>query len=269
MSLLRSRTEPSVSRPDWLSVSLVLGAALLCYYLVPLLSLLVARPPAEIIAQLTDPTVLAAARTSLLGSLLSTAIATVFGVPLAYWLARTDGRPRTLVTVLVVFPLVLPPVVSGMLLLALVGPETPIGRLAASYGLSLTRSLAGVVLAQIFVASPFVVVTATAAFESVDAQLEAAARSLGCSRLTTLRRVTIPLAWPGILAGVTLGFARAMGEFGATLMLAYYPQTLPVRIWVAFVSLGLDAAFPVAVVLVAIALVTLLVLNALGRYPFR
>ncbi|MFB6103065.1 MAG: ABC transporter permease [Haloplanus sp.] len=263
MSHRRSRTE----RFDWLSATFLLGAVLLCYYLVPLGSLLVAQPPGAVLARLTAPTVLAAARTSLLGSTASTAIAAIFGLPLSYWLARTEGRLSTLVTALVVLPLVLPPIVSGMVLLTVVGPETLVGRVAAAGGLPLTRSLAGVVLAQTFVASPFVVVTAKAAFEGVDRRLERASRSLGKRRLTTVRRVTLPLAWPGILAGITLAFARAMGEFGATIMLAYYPRTMPVQIWVSFTTLGLDRAFPVAVVLVGIAVATLAAVTALGANP--
>ena len=172
-------------------------------------------------------------------------------------------------TALVVLPLVLPPVVSGMVLLTVVGPETLLGRLAAAGGVPLTRSLVGIVLAQTFVASPFVVVTAKAAFEGVDRHLEHASRSLGESRLATFRRVTLPLAWPGIIAGITLAFARAIGEFGATIMLAYYPRTMPVQIWVSFTTLGLENAFPVAVVLVGIAVATLVVLETLGRNPLE
>ncbi|WP_435184600.1 ABC transporter permease subunit [Halobellus sp. EA9] len=265
----KSRARSIEGRLDWLSVVFVLGAVLLVYYLFPLVSLLVSQPPAAVIRRLSSPDVVAAATTSLLAATASAAIATAFGLPLAYWLARADGRIETLVTALVVLPLVLPPIVSGMVLLTVVGPETLVGRLAAANGLPLTRSLAGVVLAQTFVASPFVVVTAKAAFESVDRSLEYASRSLGKSRLVTVRRVTLPLAWPGILAGITLAFARSIGEFGATIMLAYYPRTMPVQIWVSFTTLGLDRAFPTAVVLVAIAVATLVVLNALGRNPLE
>ncbi len=254
-------------RFDWLTVSYLLGALLLCYYLVPLLSLVVGGSPGAVLRRLATPTVAAAATTSLVAATASTALATVLGVPLAYWLARAEGRAKTVVTALVVLPLVLPPVVGGLVLLTVVGPETPVGRLAAAAGLSLTRSLAGVVLAQTFVSSPFVVVTAKAAFESVDRSLEHASRSLGKSRITTLRRVSLPLAWPGVLAGITLAFARAIGEFGATLTLAYYPRTLPVQIWVSFTTRGLDAAFPVAVVLVGVAVAALVALTALGRTP--
>lgn len=266
---MQSRTESAFGRLDWLSVTFLLGAVLLCYYLVPLLSLIVSQPLDAVFGQLTAPEVLGAARTSVLGAVVSTAIATVFGLPLAYWLARTDGRLPTLVTAIVVLPLVLPPVVSGMVLLTVVGPETVLGGAAAASGVPLTRSLAGVVLAQTFVASPFVVITAKAAIESVDRRLEYASLSLGKRRFTTFRRVTLPLAWPGIVAGITLAFARAMGEFGATIMLAYHPRTMPVQIWVSFTTLGLERAFPIAVVLVGIAVATLVVLAALGTDPLE
>lgn len=265
----KSRTDATVGRFDWLSVTLLLGAVLLCYYLVPLISLIVSQPPGTVLRRLTAPAVVSAATTSLTASLISVTIATVFGLPLAYWLARADGQLETLVTALVVLPLVLPPIVSGMVLLTVIGPDTVLGTVAAANGIQLTRSLAGVVLAQTFVASPFVVVTAKAAFESVDRSLEYASRSLGKSRLATFRRVTLPLAWPGILAGITLAFARSMGEFGATIMLAYYPRTMPVQIWISFTTLGLENAFPVAVILVGIAVATLVILNVLGSNPLE
>lgn len=267
MHRTESRTERPVGGRDWLSVAFLLGAVLLVYYLVPLLSLFVAQPPGAVLERLTAPEVLAAVRTSLAGALASTALAALFGVPLAYWLARTDGRLTAVVSAVVVLPLVVPPIVGGMVLLTVVGPNTPVGDLAGAAGVPLTRSLAGVVLAQTFVASPFVVITGRAAIEGVDEGLEHASRSLGKGRLTTFRRVTLPLAWPGILAGITLTFSRALGEFGATVMLAYYPRTMPVEIWVSFTTLGLDAAFPVAVVLVCVAVATIVVLNGLGRRP--
>jgi molybdate/tungstate transport system permease protein len=263
---MASRAEPHRG-PDWLAVATVLGALLLCYYLLPVLSLVASQSPGAVLARLDDPAVVGAMTTSVAASTVSTLIGVAFGVPLAYWLARTDGRVKTLVTALVVLPLVLPPIVSGMVLLTVVGPDTLVGELASASGFPLTRSIAGVVLAQTFVASPFIVVTAKAAFEGVDDRLEAASRSLGKSRATTFRRVTLPIAWPGVLAGVTLAFARAIGEFGATIMLAYYPRTMPVQIWVAFSTEGLSEAFPVAVVLLGVAVVSLVVLNALGTNP--
>jgi len=256
----------SGDRRDPLDVVLPLGGLLVLYYLVPILALLVSRPPGAVLARLDDPQVLAAATNSLLAASASAAIATALGLPLAYWLARTDWRGRNAVTAVVVLPLVLPPVVSGMVLLSVVGPGA-LGGLASQAGIRLTRSLLGAVLAQTFVSSPFVVVTARAAFEGVDRRLEAASRSLGTGRWTTVRRVTLPLALPGILAGVVLAFARSMGEFGATLMLAYYPRTMPIAIWVAFVSKGLSSAFPLAVLLLATSLAAIAVLSAVGAGP--
>ena len=259
----------SGSRQFGASVALLLGGLLLCYYLAPLLSLLTYQSPTAVAQRLSDPDVTAAASTSVTTAAASATVATLFGVPLAYWLARAEGVARTAVTAVVVLPLVLPPIVSGMVLLTLVGPGTALGGLAAAGGISLTRSAVGVVLAQTFVASPFVVVTAKTAFERVDRRLEEASQSLGQGPLGTFRRVTLPLAWPGILAGVTLAFARALGEFGATVMLAYYPRTMPVQIWVSFTTQGVGSAFPVAVVLVGVAVAALVVLEALGTNPLK
>jgi molybdate/tungstate transport system permease protein len=223
----------------------------------------------DVLARMSNPAVVDSATTSLLSASISTVIATLFGLPLAYWLARTDGAMTKGVLAVVVLPLVLPPTVGGIVLLTVFGPGSPLGEAAIDAGFPLTRSLAGVVLAQTFVASPFVVVTGKAAFESVDQTLEYASRSLGKSRLTTARHVTLPIAGPGILAGVTLAFARAIGEFGATMMMAYYPRTMPVQIWVAFIELGLDNAYPVAILLVLIAATALLILNTVASNPWE
>jgi molybdate/tungstate transport system permease protein len=259
----------SAAPRDWLGVAFLLGAALALYFLAPLFVLVVTQSPAELLARMRDPLVVVAATNSVLTATVSTILATVFGVPLAYWLARTTSRWRPLVGGVVALPLVLPPIVSGILLLMLVGPNTPPGQLAALGGVSLTRSLAGVIIAQTFVASPFVVVTATTAFNGVDRTLEEAARTLGTTRGGAFRRVTLPLARRGILAGMTLAFARSLGEFGATIMLAYYPRTMPIQIWVSFTTLGIENALPVATLLVGIAIVVLAVLGSLGANPWE
>jgi molybdate/tungstate transport system permease protein len=244
----------------WRTLAAIVGGLLVVYYSLPLSALLYGRNPASLARSLADPFVVTAATNTLVAAGASTTLALAFGVPLGYWLARTDARGASLVTALVAFPLVLPPVVSGMLLLTVFGGEG----VAGLVGLSLDRTLAGVVLAQVFVASPFVVLSARSAFGRVDRTLEELAWTLGLSEWRTFRRVTLPLARRGILAGITLAFARAAGEFGATLMLAYYPRTLPVQIWVAFSAEGIDAAFPVAVVLVVLALLALALVNFLG-----
>jgi molybdate/tungstate transport system permease protein len=268
---MTARSSPSTvaaRRFDWLTATLVLGVVLLCYYFLPLLSLFLSVPPTEVAARMTDPAIADAATTSLLSAGVSTLVATIFGLPLAYWLARGGTRWTNVALAVAVLPLVLPPTVGGVVLLTVFGPNTLLVASAAAAGVPLTRSLAGVVLAQTFVASPFVVVTAKAAFDDVDRRLERASRSLGKGRWTTARRVTLPLAWPGIVAGMTLAFARAIGEFGATMMVAYYPRTMPVQIWVSFVSLGLDEAYPVAILLVVVAVLALAVLNTVASNPW-
>lgn len=256
-------------RLDWFTVALALGGMLLVYYFAPLASLFLSVPPSEVAASMNEAPVVDAATTSVLSASISTVLATVFGLPLSYWLARAETRWKNAVLAVVVLPLVLPPTVGGVVLLTVFGPNTFIGDAAIAAGVPLTRSLAGVVLAQTFVASPFVVVTAKAAFEGVDQTLEHASRTLGKGRLTTARRVTLPLAGPGILAGVTLAFARAMGDFGATMMMAYYPRTMPVQIWVSFVSLGLDNAYPIVILLVCISVLALVVLNTIASNPWK
>ncbi|WP_415381640.1 molybdate ABC transporter permease subunit [Halosimplex sp. TS25] len=255
-----SRVASAGDRRRWETLAPAVGVALLALYAVPIGWLLFAQSPGRVLASLSEPFVVSAARNTLLSATASTTLALGFGLPLAYWLARAEFRGQTLVTAVVAFPLVLPPVVSGMVLLSAFGSNG----LGGVVGLSVDGTLAGVVLAQTFVASPFVVLSARSAFERVDRRLEEVAWTEGVSRWRTVLRVTLPLASRGILAGATLAFARAAGEFGATLMLAYYPRTLPVQIWATFQGRGLDAAVPVAVVLVAVASGALVVLNLFG-----
>ncbi len=257
------RTAPS--HP--LVISVVLGGLLLAYFVVPLVAFLARAGAVDVVGELTDPVVLEAVATSLVTAPVSTAIATVFGVPLAYVLSRGDFRGKRLVEVLVLLPLVVPPVVGGAMLLTVVGRFTPIGAAAASLGVPLTDSHLGVILAQTFVAAPFLVVTARAGFDEVDDRLEEAARTMGYGPLETVRLVTLPLARTAIAAGIVLTFVRAIGEFGATMMVAYNPRTMPTRIWVSFVSYGLDAVVPIALALLAITVVVVLGVQVLvGTY---
>ena len=256
----------SLRRPD-LIVPALLGGLLVVYILVPFVAFLSRTGTTGVVAGLSEPGAQAAVRNSLLTAPVATAIATVSGVPLAYILARRSFRGKRLVESLVVLPLVLPPVVGGAMLLTAVGRFTPIGGAAAGAGIPLTGSLIGVVLAQTFVAAPFVVVTARAGFSAVDERLERASRSLGYGPFATFRNVSLPLARGSILAGIVLTFARAVGEFGATMMVAYNPRTMPTRIWVAFLTDGIDGIVPVAVALLVVALAVLTAVQRVGRAP--
>jgi ABC-type sulfate transport system permease component len=233
----------------------LLGALLLLYLISPLAYFFFTLPWGGIPEQLTDPQAIAALITSVLSATLAIAVTALFGVPLAYILARKDVPGRGLLTLLVSLPLVFPPVVSGILLLLLYGPYGPIGAPFASAGLELDSSFTGIVLAQIFVASPFVVIAARSAFEAVDPALEQVAATLGKGSWDIFWRVHVPVARAGIIAGLLLGWLRALGEFGATVVLAYHPYTLPVYLYVQLSGTGVDAALPLALLALGVSIV--------------
>ena len=263
----------STVRPSWpgrtpdLLVPALLGGLLLVYFVLPFVAFLSQTGVTNIAAGLSTPQAQVAIRNSLITAPISTAIATIFGVPLAYVLARTSFVGKRLVEAIVILPLVLPPVVGGAMLLTAVGRFTPLGAVAATAGIPLTDSLIGVILAQTFVAAPFVVITARAGFGAVDERLEQASRSLGYGPLATFWNVSLPLARGAIVAGIVLTFARAIGEFGATMMVAYNPRTMPTRIWVDFIAGGIDAIVPLAVALLGVTLVVLTAVQRFARFP--
>jgi molybdate transport system ATP-binding protein/molybdate transport system permease protein len=190
------------------------------------------------------------------------AVITLFGVPLAYVLARSQSRLASLIGLVVLLPLALPPLMSGILLIYLVGPYTFLGQL---FGGRLTNSLVGIVLAMTFCAAPFLIVTARSAFGAVDpANLDMAA-TLGHSELSRFRQVALPLAAPGIRAGMVLAWLRAFGEYGAVIILAYHPFSLPVYTYNQFSGIGL----PTTLAPTALALTVAGVVVALSRITPR
>ncbi len=239
-----------------------LAALLVLYLVVPLVAFLF-RIPGTSAADMAAPGVGSALWVSVITACISTAIVTVVGVPLGYLLAQWRSRTSVVIGVLVQLPLALPPLISGILLIYLVGPYGPIGQLFSG---ALTDNLVGIVLAQMFVAAPFLVVSARAAFAAVDPALEDVSATLGHGPMSRAIRVAFPAAFGGIRAGMLLAWLRAFGEFGATVVLAYHPYSLPVFVYVQFSSTGLDSTtIPVAVTLAA-ALVVLLLAD---RLPSR
>jgi molybdate transport system permease protein len=194
---------------------------------------------------------------------IATAVVAVLGIPLAYVLARARGRLAGLIGVAVQLPLALPPLMSGILLLYVVGPYSTLGSFLGGLGWSLTDSRIGIVLAQVFVEAPFLVIAARSAFAAADPDLADVAATLGHGPWSRFARVALPGATGGIRAGLLLAWLRAFGEFGATVILAYHPSSLPVFTYVQFGSTGLDSTLlPVAVCLAAA--VVVLALSQLG-----
>jgi ABC-type Fe3+/spermidine/putrescine transport system ATPase subunit/ABC-type sulfate transport system permease component len=181
---------------------------------------------------------------SLASASVATTLVTVCGVPLGYFLARRSGRGMALLGFVVQLPLALPPLASGILLLFMLGYSSPLGRLTNG---ALTDSFTGIVLAEAFVAAPFLIIAARSAFAGFDPVLEDVAATLGHRPWSVFLRVSLPLAWRATAAGMLLAWLRAFGEFGATVMVAYHPYSLPVYTYVAFGSEGLPAMIPVLV----------------------
>ena len=231
------------------------GVLLLLYLVIPIGYLFFTLPWHDVPGQLADPQAVAALVTSLLSATLTICIMALFGVPLGYLLARRGFPGRSVLTLLVYLPLVFPPVVSGILLLLLYGPYGPIGTPFANAGLELDSSFTGIVLSQIFVASPFVIIATRSAFEAVDPALEQVAATLGKGSLEIFWRVNLPVARAGIIAGLLLGWLRALGEFGATVVMAYHPYTLPVYLYVQLSGTGVDAALPLVLLTLAVSFV--------------
>jgi len=242
-----------------------LGGLLLFTLVLPIVNLFIQADLTGWTRSLQEPGASDALGVSALSSAISVVIMTLFGVPLGYVLARGRLRFTQFWIALVFLPMVVPDLAGGILLLQTFGPHGTIGHPLGAWGLELTNHLAGIVVAQLFVSAPFVVVSALAAFTGVDPKLEMAAATLGDSPWHIFWRVSLPLAWPGIAAGITLAWIRALGEFGATLIVAYNPHTLPVYMWVMFESNGLTGALPVAFVLVLLAGVAVALSGLLSR----
>ncbi len=231
----------------------VLGGLLLLDLILPIANLLIHADWSGWAAALREPGAGKALWVSAQTSAISVIIMTVFGVPLGYLLARGNLPFNQFWIGLIFLPMVVPGLAGGILLLLTFGPYGTIGGPLEPWNISLTNNLAGIILAQLFVSAPFVIISAYAGFSGVDPKLEMAAAMLGDSRWDIFRRISLPLAWRGIAAGITLAWIRALGEFGATLILAYNPHTLPVYLWVKFESNGLAGALPVALLLVLLA----------------
>ncbi|WP_112269587.1 molybdate ABC transporter permease subunit [Lentzea terrae] len=245
-----------------LPVVLVLPAVVgLAFLLVPLAGLLIKAPWATLPAQLFSQEVGQALQLSLICASLATIVCLVLGVPLAWLLARSDLPGRGVLRALVTVPLVLPPVVGGVALLLVLGRRGVVGQyLDQWFGISLPFTTAGVVLAEAFVAMPFLVISVEGALRAADPRFEEAAATLGASRWLTFRRVTLPSVMPGVVAGTVLCWARALGEFGATITFAgNFPgktTTMPLAVYLALET-DPDAAIVLSIVLLLVSVAVL------------
>ncbi len=192
-------------------------------------------------------------------------IVVLLGTPLAWWLARHRFRGKWIVDALVLLPLLAPPLAMGLLLAISYGAYGWIGRPLQALGLTLTNTPSAFVLAQVYASAPYYVINARAAFEGVPPELEQMGLSLGRSPWSVFWRVTAPLSALGLAAGIALAWVRALGEFGIVLIVAYFPQGVPVKLWVNLQNSGLEAVYPLLCTFFAVALPLPLVLGLASR----
>jgi molybdate transport system permease protein len=263
MSRPRTTERAAVGRPPL--VLLAPAALAVGFLLLPLAALLVRTPWRTLPEHLGSPVLAQALSLSLRTSLAAMVVCAVVGVPLAWVLARTDFPGRSLLRVAVTVPLVLPPVVAGVALLSTFGRQGVLGRLVYDLtGATMAFTTTAVVVAHAFVALPFFVLSVEGALRSADAEYDVVASTLGASRWRTFTRVTLPLALPGVLAGLVLGWARSLGEFGATITFAgNFPgttQTMPLLVYTEL-QRDPDAAVVVSVILLAVSIAVLALLR--------
>ena len=254
-------------RPAWFPVLLVAALALVLVFLVlPVVAIFAHTSPSKLISSLDDPSAKDALRLSIETSAIAIGVILVVGTPAAWLLATREFPAKQLVVTLVELPLVLPPAVAGIALLAALGPNGILGDTLKSAGIELVLRTAGVVVALTFVSAPFYLRQAQAAFASLDRSWLEASRTLGAGEARTFARIAIPSAAQGLAAGLALAWGRALGEFGATLMFAGsfrgITQTAPLAIYERFAT-DFDGALALSAVLVAVSGALLLGVKAL------
>lgn len=246
----------------------VLGAVLVAFLTVPLLALVASSSVSDFRSGLRHPLVWPALRLSLITTSVSLLLVVSLGTPLAWTLARSQGRFARALETLVQLPIVIPPAVAGVAMLMAFGQRGLLAGVLYPSGWSVAFTTAAVVMAEVFVSAPFFVQAATSAFRRVDERMVVVARTFGATPLRIFLRIAVPLAAPGLVAGAAMSWARSLGEFGATLMFAGNlqgrTQTLPLAIYTALEA-DLRAAQALSIVLVVVAFALLLFVRAVVR----
>ena len=249
------------------AVLFTLAGAGLLFFVIPVVSLLLRMPWGRVSEVVSDGELWGAFRLSLVVSLSAVALSLVYGFPIAWIMTRHTNRLTPLVRVIVLIPMVLPPIVGGVALLTAFGAGSPIGRVLDLAGIRLPFTMPGAIMAATFVSSPFMIITLESGLRGLDERLESAAQVLGASRWTIIRRIILPGLCPALVGGAALTWARALGEFGATIAFAGnrpgHTQTLPLAIYQALQS-DTDRALLVSAELILIAMCLMIFVRSRG-----
>jgi molybdate/tungstate transport system permease protein len=240
------------------------GGVLLAFVLLPLLKMIFSVSPLLLLRTFLDPEVARSIFLTLWASLISTGVAIIFGIPLAYLLARFDFIGRSLIEGIVDLPIVIPHTAAGIALLSVFSQDFFLGRLLSHLGIRFISHFPGIVIGMMFVSAPFLVNSAKEGFRSVDVRLENVSRTLGAGPYRAFFKVALPLARPHILQGIIMMWARGISEFGAVIILCYHPMIAPVLVYERFESFGLRHATPIAACLVLLCLLLFTLLRLVG-----
>jgi molybdate transport system permease protein len=244
----------------------------MAFIALPVAALFLKSPLNETFASLHDPMVLDALRLSLMTSTITTAVVVIMGTPIAYINARFSYFGKETADSLIDLPVIMPPAVAGIALLVAFGRMGIVGHYLSAFGISIAFTTLAVIIAQVFVSSPFYIRQAKTSFEDVDQTLEDAARTLGASRVYTFFHVILPIATNGLISGAIMAFARSLGEFGATIMFAGNfqgrTQTMPLAIYTAMQG-DLDVSLCLAIILVAISFMVIVLVKTLTRRVYK
>jgi molybdate/tungstate transport system permease protein len=252
----------------FIGASFVLGVLMVLFLIVPIAASLAGSAPG-LSGALTDSRTLSAIWTSFYCAFIATGLMLILGLPFAYLFVRSKFPGKRIVDSLIDIPILIPHNTAGIALLTVLAPSFPVGAAFASLGIGFIDTVWGIIAAMAFVSAPFMIRSAQEAFASVSPAIEKTGRSLGATRFQVFRHVTLPLASRGILTGCVLTWARALSEFGAVILLAYFPKTAPVYLYDVFVGQGLNAALPINGLLIILAVVVLIVFRLLVDEPAK
>jgi molybdate/tungstate transport system permease protein len=255
-------------KSPFILISAVLGVFMVLFLVVPILASLGSAAPG-LLPALTNAQTLNAIWLSFYCAFIATVFIFILGVPFAYLFVRNEFRGKNVLDSLMDMPILIPHNTAGIALLTILGPSYPFGAAFSILGINFVDTVWGIVVAMAFVSAPFMVRSAQEAFMSIDPSMEKAGRSLGATRFKVFAHVTLPLASRGILTGCLLTWARAVSEFGAVVLIAYFPKTAPVYLYDVFVSQGLSAALPINGLLILLAIVILVVFRMVVAKPTR
>jgi molybdate/tungstate transport system permease protein len=246
-----------------------LGIMLLLFILLPLLTTLFGTPWPAIRETLADRETLQILGTTFYAAAWATLLALITGVPLAYLLAHYEFRGKAWIEGLINLPIVIPHTAAGIALLMVFGRQAFLGKILGRLGIEFIDHLPGIVIGMLFVSLPFLVNSARDAFGRVDPELEQAAMAEGASQWQIFFYITLPMSWQGITSGALMMWGRGISEFGAIVILAYHPRVIPILVFERFLGFGLEAAQPVAVILIAASLVVFVLIQVIMRASFN